>query len=192
LDANSIVSIFYQQDKAKTGQQISRYREEVWNFLFQTEKKVMKKKGYHFCTVQTDGIGVSICFQKDGLTSKDKHMKRLECTPKSLEDLDTDEIIKYQSRKLVGGDPGKQSCIYMMDDQKNHLKYTPRQRRSESQILICNRIMESEKENYGVKNIEIILSKYNSKTVDYKFFKEYVKQEFKFNSQTDHFYQQEI
>jgi len=192
LDANSIVSLFYQQDKAKIGQQIAEYREEVWSFLFQTEKKVMRKKGYHFCTIQTDGIGVSICFQKDGLTTKDKHMKRLECSPKSLEDLDVDEMIKYQKRKLVGGDPGKQSSLYLMDEQKNHLKYTPRQRRSESQILICNRIMESEKENYGVKDMETLLSNYNNKTVDYQSFKEYIRQESQFDLQTDHFYQQEI
>ena len=80
----------------------------------------MKKKGYHFCTIQTDGVGVSICFQKDGLTNVDKHMKRVERLPQSLEDLNTDQMVDYRNRKLVGGDPGKQSSIYLMDEQHKH------------------------------------------------------------------------
>jgi len=52
--------------------------------------------------------------------------------------------------------------------------------------------MESEKKNYGVKDIETILSTYNSKTFDYQFFKEYIKQESIFNPQMESFYHQEI
>ena len=192
LDANSIVSIFYRTDKAKISSNIADHREEVWSYLFKTDEKVMKKKGYHFRSIQTDGVGVSICFQKNGMTFKEKHLKGIEQPLKSLEDLDPNEIMRYRDKKLVGADPGKQSSIYMIDEQKNHLRYTPRQRRAESQNLICHRIMESEKENYGVKEIESQLSKYNSKTVNYQLFKDYLREESKFNDQMDRFYQQEI
>jgi hypothetical protein len=36
----------------------------IWSKIFNTYKRVMKMKGYEFKTIQTDGIGVSICFQK--------------------------------------------------------------------------------------------------------------------------------
>jgi hypothetical protein len=38
----------------------------IWSKIFKIDKKVMKMKGYEFKTIQTDGIGVSICFQKSG------------------------------------------------------------------------------------------------------------------------------
>lgn len=192
LDANSIVSIFYQHDKGQIGHHIGKHIEEVWKSLFLTEKKVMRKKGYHFRSIQTDGVGVSICFQKDGLTYHEKRLKIEEQVPKMLNDLTSDEILTYQHKKLIGGDPGKQSCIYLMDESKNRLRYTPRQRQSESQILICRRIMNSVKENYGVDDAEKVLSYYNSKTTDYQKFKDYIKQESLFHQKTDHFYQQEI
>jgi len=188
LDANCIVSLFYQENKGYIGHHIADHSAAVWGSLFHTELKIMKHTGYHFCTIQTDGIGASICFQKDGLTMRQKKEVHDEQI-KSLEKLD---VIRYQQKKLVGGDPGKRSSLYLMDEEKNRLRYTPGQRRSESQILICQRIMESEKEKWGVKKIELELSKYNCKTVDYNGFKKYIQMESSFNIQTDHFYQLDI
>ena len=36
----------------------------IWRKIFRTDKKVMKIKDYEFKTLLTDGVGVSICFQK--------------------------------------------------------------------------------------------------------------------------------
>jgi hypothetical protein len=191
LDANCIVSLFYSSNKGRIGHHIAEHREAVWSSLFYTERKIMKHKGYHFCTVQTDGIGVSICFQKDGLTMRQKH-EVFEEQFKTLETLNMCEMSAYLQRKLVGGDPGKQSSLYLMDEQKNRLRYTPRQRRAESQNLICRRIMDSEKQNYGVTEAKTILSHYNSKSIDYQSFKEYLRQVSSFNQSTQYFYQQEI
>lgn len=171
---------------------IAEHRDQVWSSIFQTDHKVMKKNGYHFGTLQTDGIGVSICFQKNGLTYQEKHTRQLEQPFKLLEQLTDSDRLKYQNRKQIGGDPGKQSSIYLMDHEKHRLRYTPRQRRADSQILICRRIMDSEKENYDVREAELILSQYNSKTIDYQQYKEYLRQEHLFQQRTGSFYQQEI
>ena len=192
LDANSIVSIFYTKDKAKTGQHIADHRQEVWSSLFKTDKKVMRKKGYHFCSIQTDGVGVSICFQKDGLSIQERHLGIIQETPKMLEDLTPLDIQRYKSKTLIGCDPSKQSAIYMMDQSKKHLRYTPRQRQSESKTHRCREIMNIEKEKYGIVEAETTLSHYNNKTVDYQQFKEYIGQEQLFHQKTDNFYHQKI
>ena len=192
LDANSIISYFYQNKKAFLRKKLSSNRDAIWGSLFKTHKKVMKKKGYHFETLQTDGVGVSICFQKNDLSYAEKKKKKQPYELKHLEDLDDQEIDVCLKRKLVSGDPGKQSAIFMMDDMKNKLRYTPRQRRSESQSYVCRMIMESEKEYHGIKQEEAILSLYNSKTIDYLSFKQYIHMESRFEVATEHFYHQAI
>ena len=192
IDANSIVSLFYHQNKGQTGQHIKDHRDEVWGSVFQTNRKVLKMKGYHFCSLQTDGVGVSVCFQKDGLSYKEKHSRLKEPPSLLLEDLTETELLMLQNKKLIGADPGKQSSIYLMDQSQKRLRYTPRQRRAETGTLVCRRVMETMKDCDGVKQAETVLSYYNSKTVDYDAFKEYIRQETLFNQRTDQFYQQDL
>jgi len=189
LDAASIVSIFYQHNKA-IGQHISEHQEAIWSSLFLTNKKVMRIAGYHFSTLQTDGVGVSICFQKNGLTQAEKKISVEATEPKHLEDLNQQELALCQGRHLVAGDPGKQSAIYLMNDQRDKLRYTPRQRQAESRTLICQHIMDKEKTHHGIQALELVLSHYDSKTVNYQLFKEYLSIHTHFQPQIGGFYQQ--
>ena len=48
-----------------------KYKNHIWDKIFKTNKKVMKMNGYEYKTILTDGIGVSICFQKSGKRYKE-------------------------------------------------------------------------------------------------------------------------
>ena len=47
--------------------------------------------------------------------------------------------------------------------------------------------MDTEKARHGVDVLEQLLSKYNSKTVDYQLYQQYIKQESDFDSKTGQF-----
>ena len=64
LDANGILSLFKEKGESQMGRKITKYKEHIWQKIFKTAKKVMNIRGYEYKTIQTDGIGVSICFQK--------------------------------------------------------------------------------------------------------------------------------
>ena len=66
-----------------------KYKNHIWDKIFKTNKKVMKMTGYEYKTIQTDGIGVSICFQKSGKKYKEN---------KSIED-DNDQYITDLSKE---------------------------------------------------------------------------------------------
>ena len=48
--------------------------EKYWKLLFRMDKKIMQMQNYMICTIQTDGFGVSIVFQKI-LKKKGKKIK---------------------------------------------------------------------------------------------------------------------
>ena len=90
----------------------------------------MKQKGYEFKSILTDGVGVSICFQKVG--KKYKECQSVDEDDLYINDLDNDEIELCKTKKLVAIDPNKQSMVYMMDEEGNKLRYTVSQRNKES------------------------------------------------------------
>lgn len=192
FDATSILTIFFEKGKALLRKKISSHQEEIWGTVFDLDKKVLKKKGYHFESIQTDGIGVSICYQKNGLSYAEKKTKREKCDPMYLDELNNIDLAKCQNRKIVTADPGKQSSVYLMNDQKKKLRYTPRQRKAESKADMCQMIMESEKESDKIHEEEALLSKYNRKTVNYQQFKEYIQAETLYDQRIGGFYQQPV
>jgi len=172
LDATSILTYFFEHGKAQLRKKISSCQKEIWGYLFKIDDPVMKMKGYHFESLQTDGIGVSICFQKDGLTRTEKNNKQIY-DPMYLDELSESDLSICSTKRLVAGDPGKKA-LQLLDKRRNKLQYSTGQRRSESRRDICNRIMNSEKEYNDIPREEAQLSIYDSKTVDYQRFKEYI------------------
>ena len=65
--------------------------------------------------IQTDGISVSICFQKIGITKKEK---KEVINEHYLTELTEEELEKCKKRKIIGIDPGKQSLVYMVDEKE--------------------------------------------------------------------------
>lgn len=162
----------------------------IWEHLFKVNKKVMKMKGYLFKTIQTDGVGVSICFQKIGKhKSKALVKEELKRSEMYITDLSDKERLICQEKKILGGDPGKSNLIYFIDDTKQSLRYTAPQRRKESYSKKYCNIISSKKFHAGIIETETVLSKFNSKTVNYKYYKEYIAAKTKVNDNIKDFYQ---
>ena len=191
IDTNVILSLFKEKGESQMNKKTKKYKNHIWDKLFKTNKKVMKMKGYEYKTIQTDGIGVSICFQKSG--KKYKENKNIdEDNEQYITDLTKEDLIKCQSKKLVAIDPGKSSMVYMSDDNKKKLRYTCCQRRIESLRKRCNKIILRNKEKNNIIKEETKLSKYNCKTVNYKDFKKYIKEKTKLNDKLRDFYEKEL
>lgn len=192
IDANVILSLFGDKGESHIKKQTKENSDYLWRKLFDTDKKVMKKKGYQFHSIQTDGIGASICFQKIGRSKFRKDKGQDTDRDVYIDDLTDEEVTHCSDRKLIGGDPGKESLVYLMDEKKKKLRYTSSQRRVESHQQRCREITLREKVKYHIQEEEGVLSRYNCKTVDYQQFKEYIKLKTLMNDKIGTFYQQEL
>jgi len=90
--------------------------------------------------------------------------------------------------KLLGGDPNKHSLIYLIDENGKKLRYTNTQRAQESKRKKYNKILYNEKEKNNIIEEETILSKLNSKTVNFIKFKKYIKEKNILNNKLKYFY----
>ena len=195
LDVNVILSLFGEAGEKQMNQQTKLNRDYLWSKIFRTEKSVMKMKGYEYKTIQTDGIGVSICFQKIG--RKYQHFDPINTEdnntdPPYLDELSEEDLEKCKRRKLVADDPGKQSMAYMMDEDHKTLRYSVSQRRKESRSKRCRHISKHEKIINHVQEQESQLSDQNSKTVNYQKFKDYIRAKTQLNDRLKDFYQREL
>jgi hypothetical protein len=93
---------------------------------------------------------------------------------------------------MVGADPGKYNLLYMVDENGKKLRYTAFQRRTESMSKRNHCILLAEKQRNGVIEKETSLSDQNSKTVDYKKFKAYLKSKNQLNYELRPFYEKEL
>lgn len=191
LDTNVILSLFGEKGESNMNKKTSENKDFIWNKIFKTDKKVMKLKGYEFKTIQTDGVGVSICFQKIGKKYRENQNLGEE-DDLYITDLDNEEIEKCKTKKLVAIDPNKQSMVYMMDEDGNKLRYTVSQRNKESLRKRNKNILQREKFRNDIITKETEFSKYNCKTVNYEEFKEYIRAKTKLNDELKEFYEREL
>ena len=187
LDVNSILSLFKSKGESRLRQQTQKNKDFIWEKVFRTDKKVMKIKDYEFKTILTDGVGVSICFQK---IEKSKTKKILDKDDIYIEDLNDNDLEICKTKKIVSIDPGKSNLVYMMDENKNKLRYTALQRRTESLTIRNNRIIRNEKYKNNIIQYETELSKFNCKSVNIEEFKNYIIEKNKLNTKTSDFYNQ--
>ena len=192
LDTNVILSIFKNSGESNMNKETKKNKDKIWDKIFRINKRVMKMKDYEYKTIQTDGIGVSICFQKKGKKYKENNKIDDEDNEMYISDLTTEDLEKCKTKKLVSIDPGKKDLVYMVDDNKNKLKYTACQRRIESLSKRCNKIIQTEKIKKGIIEKETILSKYNCKTVNYEEFKKYIIEKTKLNDELRSFYEENL
>jgi len=191
IDTNVILSLFGSKGESQMNKKTKKYKNHIWDKIFKTNKKVMKMTGYEYKTIQTDGIGVSICFQKSG--KKYKENKSIDDdNDQYITDLSKEDLTKCRSKKLIGIDPGKKDLVYMVNDDKKKLRYTCCQRRMESLSKRCNKIILRNKEKNNIIKEETKLSKYNCKTVNYKEFKKYIKEKTTLNDITHNFYENKL
>ena len=189
IDTNVILSLFKCDGESSMNKETKKNKNYIWHKIFNTDKKVMKMKGYEYKTIQTDGIGVSICFQKIGHKFNQTNIDKDDTY---ISDLSDEDLKLCKKKKIVSSDPNKQSLVYMMDDEKNKLKYTASQRRMESLSKRNNKISHREKVKNKIIEEETKLSKYNCKTVNYDEFKKYITEKTKLNDKLKDFYEQEL
>jgi len=209
IDTCALISNFL--GKESTSEHLKNYKDDdnqyiLWEKFFKLNKKVFNKKQYGFnYMIRTDGISCCILFvrlDKDG-----KILKKTIKNKKMCEEINTDYIEQTEitdelkNKKIITIDPGHSDLIYCgSKDEKGKLqtfRYTQNQRRVETRIKKYNKIMDTinKKTKYNektVKELEIVLSKYNSKTINYDKFKEYIIEKNKLNKILYDHYQQKI
>jgi len=82
--------------------------------------------------------------------------------------------------------------VFMLDNNKNKLRYTCSQRRVESLSKRCTRIMLAEKTKNKIIQKETKLTAYDCKTVNYKKFKKYITKKTQLNDKVRYFYEREL
>ncbi len=193
FDTYGILSIFGEKGSSTNENKNIENRNKILGSIFNMNHKIFNKKDYIMKSFQTDGVGVSICLQKEGSKKSANEAEEDENSFNEIDDLyldelNDDELKVCQSKKLVSVDPGKATLVYMMDNEGNQLKYGCKQREIESYRLRMNRIMKYEKKKNKIQEFESILSDSTCKTVNYLRFKEYIKIKTQVNDLTRYFY----
>ena len=96
------------------------------------------------------------------------------------------EYLKNNMNKIVYIDPGKRCIYYMMNDNEKYLRYTNKQRITESKRIRHRKTIENYKkkpENEIIQKLENELSNYNSMTCDFETFRKYVRKKNEVNAQ---------
>lgn len=172
----SFINEYFTPEKDKTYRQnhMSQYKDDLWNVLFDTNLKVMRPKPeYILKSVQTDGIAISLCF-----SHKSKKWGQKRIIPDEIphwEDLSENDLAEIRKRDIVGGDPGKQSINFMMNDKKQKVRYTTAQRREESNMKRNVEILQQEKAKHQIQEKELLMVPYSCRTVDYTGFCNYIR-----------------
>lgn len=194
--------------EGSTAEHLKNYKKDnnqynLWNKLFNLNKKVFKKNHYQFnYMIKTDAISVSILFIR--LNEQGKPIKK---TNKhiGIENTTYIEDVKFNNemkeKKIVCIDPGHSDLIYCgaknEDGKLEAFRYTQNQRRLETRKKKYTKIIEQENSKVKikrktVKKIESELTKYNAKTNDFAKFKKYVKVKNEINSKLFEHYNKEF
>ena len=154
--------------------------------------------------IRTDGISVCILFIRVDVNSKPlskTHQNKKCCQEENINYIEKTEITEeLKNMKVVCADPGMSDLLYFGSyNDKNELetfRYTQNQRRVETGTKKYSKIIDSENkktiilDNKTVKELESVLSKYNSKTNDHDKFKKYLKEKNKLNNLLFEHYEQ--
>lgn len=188
IDTNVILSHFANKGESQLNKKTKRKQRHIWLKVFNIDNKIFNKEGYKFTSIQTDGIGVSIIFEKNK-----KHKKSEESDNEFyIDELNDEELNHIKNRKIISADPGKQNLVMLLDENNNKLRYTNVQRRAESLRKRNKRITDIERLKNKIQEKESILSIQNSKTVVYEKFKKYIIEKTKLNEELKDFYEREL
>jgi hypothetical protein len=176
----------------------------LWNRVFKLNSRTFNKNNYNFnYMIKTDGISVSILFIRLG--KDNKPLKKSNRNNRETENIEYIEKVEFtddmMKKKVVAIDLNFSDLIYCgSKDENNNLqtfRYTQNQRRLEIRTKKYSKIMDSiSKEqsvnNQTIKEIETILSNYNSSTNNFEKFKKYIIQKNKINNLLFKHYEKEI
>lgn len=217
IDTSGIIEIFDlngQIENEETGKafnkanirlKISEYKYVIWETFFKQKyskpvkkknkkwkKKIINifnKKGYNFIgMIKTDGIGVSILYEKISKqkNANDNKKRRKSKTKKEKNELKEFNSFKYiekddnidliDGKNVVINDPGHSDLLHMYSEQKKikKFRYTVAQRQHEMKTRKYAKIRKKMyKEEINDQNISVqerfeFLSWYNLKSCDYR------------------------
>jgi len=198
IDTATLINIFSEKGtKGKLLQTLKENQELIWNDYFRMDKKVFHgSKEYSFnYTLQTDGIGVSLLFKHNNLKDKKygSKVKEVDDSIPYIDHLSDAQLDILKNKKIVTADPGKLYLLYMMDDEGNTLKYSCKQRDTESLAKRNRRIkITNKKQSSYIIETETELSNISSNTVDYEKFKDFIRLKHIANKKTTKFYEQPL
>ena len=184
LDTAALIYLFgrryLQRSNSELKGNVNANEEYVWSNLFKLESKIFKTNrnsnfSFHYM-IFTDGVACSI------LKSRKKQNTR-----KVEEKYITEERIEnIQGKRHVGIDPGKEDLLYCTQVHRGEennttikLRYSQNQRRFESKMKVFQKRRENLASNTIIQEISVVawqtsLGNFNSKTVDFDRFKDYI------------------
>ena len=196
IDTATLINIVSERgDKGYMLSKLTEFKNLIWDKYFRMNKSIFKQKNYEFnYTLQTDGIGCSLLFKHNKF--KDKDIKSNDFQSNDLpyiEDLSDIQLEEMKNKKIVCADPGKKYLLYMMDEDKNVLKYSCMQRDTETLNKRNRRIRQTNKINEPlIIEEETKISKYCCKTNNYTKFKEFIKAKYDSNKILKEFYYEDL
>ncbi|ULY68595.1 hypothetical protein [Chlorella virus XW01] len=109
-----------------------------------------------------------------------------------LEDLNDTKLNQLKKSNWVCVDPGKRVLFYMKNAEGKRLRYTNKTHLKRTKRLKYQRLLQNYKRKQNISKIENELSSYNSKSVNYKKFKKFIKKKNELNKILLEKYQNEI
>jgi hypothetical protein len=175
---------------------VNNNRFECWSNFLKFNHKIFKSKNYTFAfQIRTDGISCGLVFVRRDLFNQLGNISEVESSKeyKKLEDM-TNKELNYAREKvnIVGCDPGKSNLVSMVDSYGNKLSYTAVQRRFESKIPKCEKILKKLKERYCINKLEVPFSTINLSTANYDSYKFSLHIKHNVDQQTKTFYDHEL
>ena len=207
LDTATLINLFAEKGtKGNLLKKVSENQEQVWMTHFKMNKKIFTSKDYVFnYTLQTDGIGVSLLFKHKTLVDKKygSKVKEVDTSIPYIDDCSEEQLEVLKTKKIITADPGKLYLLYMMDDEGNELKYSCKQRDTESLAKRNRRIKLTNKKRSVLNHqlnescpdiiaLETELSAYLSNTVNIQLFKNYIQKKHEINLKVKSYYEAEL
>jgi hypothetical protein len=109
-----------------------------------------------------------------------------------LEDLNDTKLNLLKNSNWCVVDPGKKNLFYMKNTNGKKLRYTNKRHLHKTKRLKYQRLLQNYKRKQNISKIENELSSYNSKSVDYKKFKKFIKKKNELNKILLEKYQDEV
>ena len=109
-----------------------------------------------------------------------------------LEDLNDTKLNQLKNSNWACVDPGKRVLLYMKNSNGMRLRYTNKTHLKRTKRLKYQRLLQNYKRKQNISKIENELSNYNSKSVNYKKFKKFIKKKNELNKILLEKYQNEI
>jgi hypothetical protein len=202
IDTKTLITMLFDTKKHKTTQgklldKLNENKELIWNSLFNMEKinKLMNTERYVFNHMfSTDGVGCSLLFVR--VDMKDKTIQ--ENTNSSCSEYDyitelpEEELNHLKDYNKVAIDPGKNTIMFMTDENGHTLKYTKMQRRIETYAKKKRQIIMKTFEENNIKQIEEPLNQTCSMSCNYDKFIDYLKIRNRINQELQKYYEQEL